>query len=239
MHEVVMAQAKYKNTIDWDQYWVESDEKENDSANGSAEFLIDPFLKFIEKSGQPDSYADVGCGAGTVVFTVADHYPETTTCGFDAAESILDDNRTRAQNKKASVSFEKTVLPTFDYKQQFEMVSCFFTLCYVEDVESALQNLYEAVAPGGVLVFTYHNKLAQAQFREIAQSPDTYLNESTRFDPDTYTERFESVLKGQSLLSYETIHECLGTWPQSVWSVTEDTERYAAWRQNPFVYVPK
>lgn len=235
-----MTQTKYENTIDWDHYWSEANRKERDDANASVEFVVDPLLEFLQEMGRPDSYADVGCGGGAAVFAVADRYPETTVRGYDAAEPVLGDNRVRARKEgTTNVSFGRIVLPRFNPGQQFDLVSCFFTLCYVADVKRALQNLYDAVAPGGFLVFTYHNRLAQAQFRKVAQSPDTYLDDSAPFDPDTYADRFELVLEGESLLSYEKIHDTLETWPQSVWSVTEDAERYGAWRQNPLVYVPK
>ncbi len=59
------------------------------------------------------------------------------------------------------------------------------------------------------------------------------------FDPDSFEDRFELLIEGENLLSHERIHERLGTWPQSIWSVAGEDERYPAWRHNPMVYVPK
>lgn len=56
--------------------------------------------------------------------------------------------------------------------------------------------------------------------------------------PESFADRFELVIEGESLLSYEQIRGTVGAWLQSVWSVIE-TERYDAWRQNPLVFVPK
>lgn len=230
----------YDHTIDWSQYWDDADTDGIDDANGSADFVLAPLLEFFEKKEVPKSYADVGCGEGVTVFEVAGACPETTAVGYDAAKPVLEANRERARERKQSnVSFGRTVLPQFNPGQQFDVVTCFFTLCYVKDVETAIQNLYDAVAPGGYLVFTYHNRYAQAHFSTVAENPEQHIDESASFDPDTYAERFELVLEGESLLSYETIHDALGTWPQSVWSVTEEADRYGAWRHNPMVYVPK
>src|SRR5699024_4588253 len=118
-----------------------------------------------------------------------------------------------------NITFEQTILPNFDPERRFDVVSCLFTLCYVADVERTLENLYKTVEPGGYLVVHYHNRFAQAHYSNIAESPDEYLDEDSAWNPETFAERFELVVQGDSLLSYERIHEVLGTWPQSVFSV--------------------
>lgn len=186
----------------------------------------------------PDSYADVGCGGG-LAFTVADRHPDTTVVGYDAAEPVVAQNRHRAaRGESPAVRFERTVLPEFAPDRQFELVTAFLTLCYVPGVEAALSALYDAVAPGGYLLLTYHNRYAQSLFASYAQDPETYFGPDSVFAPESFADRFELVIGGESLLSYEQIHETVGAWPQSVWSVIE-TERYDAWRQNPLVFVPR
>lgn len=108
--------------------------------------------------------------------------------------------------------------------------------CYVADVESAL---YDAVKPGGYLVVHYHNRLAQAHYSNIADAPYEYLDEDSAWAPETFADRFELVITGESLLSYDCIHDVLGTWPRSVFSETGSTGRYGAHRYEPLVYVPK
>lgn len=241
-----MTADTFERTIDWSAYWREADDGDRAGASPSAEYVVDPLLEFLDErrgSGSragPESLADVGCGAGATAFAVAERYPDATVVGYDAAEAVLAENRERARREEvANVTFERAVLPDFDPGRQFEVVCAFFTLCYVEDVERALAALYDAVAPGGALVLTYHNRLARAQFRSVAASPEEHLGDESPFDPERYADRFELVLAGESLLSYEAIHETLGTWPQSVWSVVGTEDRYAAWRHNPLVYVPK
>jgi len=229
----------YQGTIDWDSYWQDADDVAADDANGSAEHLLDPLTEFVETTGVPDAHADVGCGGGALAFAVADRYPETDVVGYDAAESVVRANRRRARAPDApDVRFERTVLPAFDPGRSFDLVTAFFTLCYVADPERALRNLYDAVAPGGCLVLTYHNRLAQSLFETFAAAPEAHLPEDGAWDPETFADRFELVVEGENLLSYDRIHDVLGTWPRSVWSAV-DAERYRAWRQNPLVYVPK
>lgn len=235
-----MTDSLYNRTIDWNQYWQEADVGAREAASPSADYVLDALLEFLAETGDPGTYADVGCGAGAVVFGVAERYPETAVVGYDSAGPVIAENQDRVRETgHTNVSFQRTVLPAFDPGRQFDVVTCFFTLCYVADVERALRNLHDAVAPGGSLVFTYHNRFAQSVYRRVAESPADHLDESSRFEPETYAERFQLVLDGRSLLSYERIHEVLGTWPQSVWSVAENTDRYGAWRHEPLVYVPK
>lgn len=230
----------FERTIDWREYWADADEADRAGASPSAELLVDPLLALLEDRGAPTSLADVGCGTGMVPFAVSDRYPDATVVGYDAAEPIVAANRERtADRDRSNVEFRTATLPAFEPDEQYDVVCCFYTLCYVPEVERALEALYDAVAPGGDLVLTYHNSLARAHFQGIADAPHEHLEESSPWDPDRFTDRFAALLDGESLLSHERIHDVLGTWPQSAWSVVGDEHRYPAWRHNPLVFVPK
>ena len=163
----------------------------------------------------------------------------SSVVGDDAAEAVLAENRKRARSAGVDVAFERAVLPEFAPDRQFDIVSCLFTLGYVADVERALESLYDAVEPGGYLIVHYYNRLAQARYRTIAESPHEFLEADSPWHPETFADRFELVITGENVLSYERIHDILGRWPQSVFSVAEDAERYGAHRYEPLVYVPK
>lgn len=234
-----MPKTEYDGTINWDQYWKTASDPVDDDANGSLQRVVEPLCEFIDERGVPDSHADVGCGGGGLAFTVADRHPDTTVVGYDAAEPVVAQNRRRAaEDEYPAVQFKQTVLPEFAPDRQFELVTAFFTLCYVPAVETALQALYDAVTPGGHLLMTYHNRYAQSLFASYAQNPEAHFGPDSVFAPESFADRFELVIEGRSLLSYDQIHGTLGAWPQSVWSVAR-TERYDAWRQNPLVFVPK
>lgn len=236
-----MSQETYTDTIDWDDFWNEADEETREDTSPSADLVLDPFMEFVTASFPEglNTYADVGCGPGDLVFEIAERFPDATAAGYDSAEAVLDENRERAWEADVDVAFKQAVLPEFDPDHRFDVVSCLFTLCYVADVERALKDLYDAVEPGGSLVLHYHNRLAQSHYSSIAESPHEYLDEDSVWDPETFTDRFELVVTGENLLSYERIHEVLGTWPQSVFSVADSSDRYAAHRHEPLVYVPK
>ncbi|MFB6112375.1 MAG: class I SAM-dependent methyltransferase [Halobacteriaceae archaeon] len=230
----------FDGTIDWNEYWAEIDDPtavREDDANGSREHLIDPVIEFCNWAGPPDRYADVGCGGGVLLEAVTERFSDTTGWGYDAAPSVVAANRRRTTGE--GIHYEQEQLPGFDPAQSFDLVTCVFTLCYVREVQAALQALYEAVAPGGNLVITYHNRDASSLFRRFAEAPHAHFDETSTWDPDRFPSRFELVIEGESTLSYRRIQDVLGAWPQSVWSVTETVEPYAAARFNPLVYVPK
>jgi trans-aconitate methyltransferase len=235
-----MTESTHPGTIDWDRYWSEADDEDRESATPSAHHATDVVARFLDATGTPESFTDVGCGTGHVAFAVAERYPETTVVGYDVGDAVLAENRSRAHEDGVdNLAFERTVLPEFDPGREFDVVFSYFTLCYVADVEEALQNLYDAVAPGGYLVCNYQNRLARAHWQRMADDPETHLGEESSFDPDRFEERFRLLLDGENLLSYDRIHDALGTWPRSVWSVVEKPDVRWAWRHHPLVYVPK
>lgn len=235
-----MTNTTHAATIDWNEYWADADESDRESATPSAHHATDVVARFLDVTGDVDAFADVGCGAGRVAFDVAQSRPDATVVGYDAGAPVVAENTERARERGVeNLAFERAVLPAFDPGRQFDVVFSYFTLCYVADVESALRNLYDAVAPGGALVFNYQNRFARAHWQRMAENPDEFLGEDSAFDPDRFEQRFRLLLDGENLLSYDRIHDALGTWPQSVWSVVERPDVRWAWRHHPLVYVPK
>lgn len=233
-----MTDDTHEDTIDWNRFWRDADERDRESATPSAHHVRGLLDDFVAEKGVPDSFADVGCGPGVVAFHVAENYPETTVVGYDAAASVLAENRERARNgEHENVGFERGVLPDFDPGRQFDLVLCFGTLAYVEESERALQRLYDAVAPGGHLVAGYLNRHWRAYHRDLLDAPAEEMPEG--FDPERFAERFGLVLDGESTLSYRQIRDALDAWPRSFWEFTEKPEERWAWGHAPVVWVPK
>ncbi len=229
----------YDATIDWDDYWRGADDDDRAAASPVAMHADEVLAAFLAETGVPDAVADVGCGAGAAAFHVAERFPETTVVGYDAAAPALAANRERADERGIDdVSFERAVLPDFAPDRRFGVVFSYFTLCYVRDVERALEHLYDAVAPGGYLVVNYQTEGARERWREMAGGPDERFADSP-FDPDTFEERFAALLAGDSVLSAERIEAVLGTAPERVWSVVDRPDTRWAWDDHPLVSVPK
>lgn len=172
--------------IDWDEFWRDADADERDTAEASTSHARSVLAAFVEETGVPDALADVGCGTGVVTFHVAERFPGTTVVGYDAAESVIEENHEEARTSDLeNVRFEHAVLPEFDPDRQFGVVFCYATLGYVAAIEQAVRALYGAVAPGGYLVFSYSNRLASAHYRRVIDSEPREADfEGSGFDPD-------------------------------------------------------
>lgn len=85
----------------------------------------------------------------------------------------------------------------------------------------------------------YPSRLGRAHRQRVLDEPERFVDDSDNFDADRFAERFQLVLDGENLLSYEKIHDTLGTWPRSLWEVVDEPDEPWAWRHFPTVWVPK
>ncbi|WP_435320203.1 class I SAM-dependent methyltransferase [Haloarchaeobius sp. TZWSO28] len=181
---------------------------------------------FIERVDVPDTVADVGCGPALVDFELAPRYPQTEFYGYDLAPSVVEANRAHAAEAGLSnVHFAVDSLPDLAIDREFDLVYCMATLYFVDDVERALAELYDRVAPGGHLVFNYPNRHTRTWVREEA--------------PAHKREAFERVARGENLLSYDAIEAVLGRRPRSYWTAVGARDETYATRRSPAVFVRK
>ncbi|NHN40623.1 methyltransferase domain-containing protein [Halorubellus sp. JP-L1] len=224
----------HPETIDWNTFWRDADDAERESATPSTHHVRDLLDAFFDAKGVPDSFVSVGCGPGVVAFDVAHTFPETTVHGYDAARSIVDENRERATDEGIeNAHFEQGVLPTFDPDRRFECVLCYGTLAYVEDSARALGALYDAVEPGGHLVLGYVNDGFSRHLQGVLDDPAGHGKDLDAFDRAEFERRWRLVLDGRSTLSYDAIHDATGAWPRSFWEFAEKPEERWAWRHAP------
>jgi len=232
--------ASPPETIDWNAFWQYADAEDREGATPSAAHVRDLLAQFFDEKGVPGSFASVGCGPGVVAFDVAHTHPETNVYGYDAAASIVAENRERATTDDvANATFEQAALPDFDPERQFETVLCYGTLCYVEDSAAALRALYDAVEPGGHLVLGYVNDGYRRHLQRVLDDPVAHGKDSDAFDRAEFKRRWQLVLDGESTLTYDAIHDAVGTWPRSFWEVADYPDERWAWEDVPIVWLPK
>jgi len=234
------ADETHAETIDWDAFWREADPEDREFATPSRHHVRDLLAELFDEKGRPASFASVGCGPGVVAFDVARDHPDVSVHGFDAAESIVAENRQRASDEGLDdLAFEQAALPEFDPGREFECVLCYGTLSYVEDSASALEALYDAVAPGGHLVLGYVNDGYRRHLQRVLDDPAGHGKDPETFDPERFRERWRLVLDGRSTLTYDAIHDAVGTWPRSFWEFAPYPEERWAWEDVPVVWLPK
>jgi trans-aconitate methyltransferase len=225
----------YEGTIDWDDYWRSGREAYADfPANVGRHGKADLLARFFEAEGVPDDFASVGCGPANCPLELADRFPKMDVYGYDAAESVVRENRARIEREagdealdRENVFFEVATLPDFDVDRQFDLVYCYATLHYVRDVERAIENLYERVRPGGHLVFNYPSETTREFYHD-------------QFDDEPeFRERFALVFEGENVTSAGELEDALGASVQDYWDAVDADSDVGAAPANPCVYVEK
>lgn len=216
----------YKGTIDWDEYWATGREASTDyPANVGRHGKADLLARFVEAVGVPDDLAAVGCGPANCPVEVAERYPGMEVYGYDAAESVVRDDRERVD--RGNVTFEVAALPDLDaVDRAFDLAYCYATLHYVRDVERAIRNLYDRVRSGGHLVVNYPNEATR----------ETYRGEFA--DDEEFRERFGLVFEGANLTSAGEIADLLDAEVRDYWDAV-GTDADFATPANPCVAVEK
>jgi len=191
--------------IDWNEHWALHEEPE-----GATQFAVEMAERvgrFIDERDVSDA-ADFGCGPATTLFELAGMYPTTDFYGFDFAETIIRENRERAEEDRYdNLFFELDSLPTPKTLRRFDLVLCFSTLHYVKEIEEAVRSLFRLVNPGGHLIFNYPNVYSKkAKEKEI------------RPDDGCSRRRFSVLLSGENLTSQREIRRILGVSPRKFYS---------------------
>lgn len=150
--------------------------------------------------------------------------PGTDWLCSDRSPTALRTNRGRADDP-ANVSWLAEALPDLAVDATVDLVYCVATLHFVADVGLALRTLYDRVAPGGHLVFSYANRYTKAW-------AETVEDERRRA-------AFSLPRAGVNLLSYDRIGNVLGTTPRSYWTAVGAREADYATERSPVVYVSK
>jgi trans-aconitate methyltransferase len=226
----------YEGTIDWDAYWREGREANTDfpanvGAYGKADLLAD----FFEQVGVPDDFASVGCGPADCPLELAERFPGIDVFGYDAAKSVVRENRERIESEtiddgtidRGNVTFEVATLPDFDVDRRFDSVYCYATLHYVRDVERTIQNLYDRVRPGGQLVFNYPSDTTREFYHDQF------------YDEEEFRDRFQLVFEGENVTSAGEIEDALGATVRDYWDAVDADSDVGAAPPNPCVYVEK
>ena len=98
--------------------------------------------------------ADIGCGRGELIHSLARKLPGCNFIGYDVSIEAI------SQLKKEAISneeFHNLVLPEVPDKL-FDCIYCINTLHYIPESLLTIQRLWTIVKPGGKLIFNYPNK---------------------------------------------------------------------------------
>ena len=116
--------------------------------------LAPRFLDFLGDGGGGKRIIDVGCGTGSLTFSVAERHPTATIVGCDIAEPLLSYARTTNRHPER-VSFEHADACALPYDGgAFDWALCNFVLMFVPDAKLAAREMARVARPGGVVAAT-------------------------------------------------------------------------------------
>ncbi len=103
----------------------------------------------------PGRSLDLGCGPGYLCSLLAD-------CGFDAYGVDISENMlSRARRRDARVHFARGDEKELPFSEnQFDLITAFGLLEYIENRRLYLSRVVELLAPGGILVLSNSNRLS-------------------------------------------------------------------------------
>lgn len=193
------------STFNWNKHWGATCESEE--ARKFAIRMADMISAFMQNK-RVDLVADYGCGPATMLFALAERFPQTEFYGFDMAASIIEKDFEKAsQLGLKNLRFEQDGLPSPRKERAYDLVVCFATLHYIKEIERTVKNLFELVNPKGYLIFNYPNIYTRAAYQKEIKPRDEYMKR-----------RFALVLAGENLLSLRKINIVLGSRPKKFYS---------------------
>jgi SAM-dependent methyltransferase len=106
------------------------------------------FIEFIGVIKQGDRVLDVGCGTGSLTFTVADRTKASTVVGVDPSVGYVE--YARAQNSHPHVTFEIGDAQTLPYDNgSFDCCVSSLMIQFVSDAETAAREMRRVTKKGG------------------------------------------------------------------------------------------
>jgi 2-polyprenyl-3-methyl-5-hydroxy-6-metoxy-1,4-benzoquinol methylase len=114
--------------------------------------------------------ADVGCGHGASVVTMASAYPNSTFCGFDFHTPSVETARRRASEAGVGGRTQFEVATANGYTGQFDLICFFDCLHDMGDPVGAARHAREHLAPGGTVLLVEPFAL-DGRPRNIAENP--------------------------------------------------------------------
>jgi ubiquinone/menaquinone biosynthesis C-methylase UbiE len=92
---------------------------------------------------------DLGCGDGAVTAYLATQVPAGSIIGIDLAPTMIEFAKSTYAPKLSNLSFDVQDIDRLTYQNEFDVVTSFFALQQVPDLNKALANVYRALKPGG------------------------------------------------------------------------------------------
>ncbi len=121
------------------------------------ELLVDAWVPLVprltEQLDRGIRVADIGCGTGHAIVTLAAAFPRSTFVGYDIAEDALERARAEAAERGlTNAHFEVQDASTLDPVVPLDAITSIDAIHDQVDPEGAVRSIFRALAPGGTYV---------------------------------------------------------------------------------------
>jgi len=145
----------------------------------------------IKRIGAVD-VADVGCGRGELIHSLAKKLPKCRFVGYDISRKMI---RNLNKGSLHNEEFAYLSLPKVP-DRLFDCVLCINTLHYIQEPLLSIKNLWSIVRPKGILIFNYPNRYYKALLPKEPQDKNWAIVE-------------KPMRKGINILSQKRIREAV------------------------------
>ncbi|MBN1549482.1 class I SAM-dependent methyltransferase [Candidatus Babeliales bacterium] len=101
--------------------------------------------------GGTEQVLDVGCGDGRVTATIAELVPNGQVLGIDNSQDMIGYAQ-ELHHDIQNLTFQKADIQILDIRNTYDLIVSFSTLHWIRDQRAALNNMYNALHPGGRLL---------------------------------------------------------------------------------------
>lgn len=117
-----------------------------------------------------DHVLDVGCGGGSFTAYLAGQVPDGLVVGIDSSASMI--AQAQAQAVKNHLVFKREDVLALSERDHYTVVTAFWSLQWVSDIQTALTNMHRALKPRGrfLAIFPSENCLYLRLCRELIKS---------------------------------------------------------------------
>jgi trans-aconitate 2-methyltransferase len=130
--------------------WNPEDYEKNSSAQ---EKWADALISGLKLKGD-ERILDIGCGDGKITAKISARVPGGQVLGIDSSQDMIDFARKRfPQSQHANLRFELGDALSLDFDREFDLVTSFACLHWIEDHLSVLTGVRRCLKPGGRLLF--------------------------------------------------------------------------------------
>jgi ubiquinone/menaquinone biosynthesis C-methylase UbiE len=156
--------------------------------------LASVFIRFIGGIHDGDRVLDVGCGTGSLAFTIANTTRASKIVGIDISEPFIEYNR--STNADPRVTFEVADALQLSYPEaSFDKSMFLLAIQFVSDPPRVVAEMRRVTRPGGIVALCSWDSTGGMEMDTIFKNAAKALDPSAEFPSDSAPPRKEGIIR--------------------------------------------